>query len=113
MEKSLIAYHDIDVTLPSQTFNVAFSYTTKETLDFIDSMVLRLLVIAPMSAEKIAQFLELSNHETDVLLTSLLHREQIQHLEDGKFSLTKQLEKAFSDVCAIPYVNKLRIVFKK
>ena len=101
MEKSLIAYHDIDVTLPSQTFNVAFSYTTKETLDFIDSMVLRLLVIAPMSAEKIAQFLELSNHETDVLLTSLLHREHIQHLEDGKFLLTKQLEKAFSDVCVV------------
>lgn len=113
MEKSLIAYHDIDVTLPSQTFNVAFSYTTKETLDFIDSMVLRLLVIAPMSAEKIAQFLELTNHETDVLLTSLLHREQIQHLEDGKFSLTKQLEKAFSDVCAIPYVNKIEDSIQK
>lgn len=107
MEKSQISYHDIDITLPSQTFNIAFSYTTKETLDFIDSMVLRLLVIAPMPAEKIAQFLELSNHETDVLLTSLLHREQIQHLEDGTFSLTKQLEKAFLDICAIPYVNKI------
>lgn len=113
MEKSLISYHDIDISLPSQTFNVAFSYTTKETLDFIDSMVLRLLVIAPMSAETIAKFLELSNHETDVLLTSLLHREQIQHLEDGSFSLTKQLEKAFSDICAIPYVNKIEDSIQK
>lgn len=48
MENSLRSYHDVDVTLPSQLFNVAFSYTTTDTLDFIDSMVLRLLVIAPL-----------------------------------------------------------------
>lgn len=107
MENTLKSYHDVDVALPSQVFNVAFSYTTKESLDFIDSMVLRLLIIAPLSADKIAQFLELTNHETDVLLTNLLHREQIQHLEDGKFALTKQLEKAFTDVCAVPYVSKI------
>ena len=77
MENSLRSYHDVDVTLPSQLFNVAFSYTTTDTLDFIDSMVLRLLVIAPLSAEKIARFLGLSNHETDVLLTKLL--KQIIH----------------------------------
>ena len=71
MENSLRTYHDVDVTLPSQQFNVVFSYTTMDTLDFIDSMVLRLLVIAPLSAEKIARFLGLSNYETDILLTSL------------------------------------------
>ena len=107
MENSLRSYHDVDVTLPSQQFNVVFSYTTMDTLDFIDSMVLRLLVIAPLSAEKIARFLGLSNYETDILLTSLLTREQIQHLEDDRFALTKQLEKAFSDVCAVPYVSKI------
>lgn len=107
MENSLRTYHDVDVTLPSQQFNVVFSYTTMDTLDFIDSMVLRLLVIAPLPAERIARFLGLSNYETDVLLTSLLNREQIQNLEDGRFSLTKQLEKAFSDVCAVPYVSKI------
>lgn len=107
MENSLRAYHDVDVTLPSQQFNVVFSYTTMDTLDFIDSMVLRLLVIAPLPAERIARFLGLSNYETDVLLTSLLNREQIQNREDGRFSLTKQLEKAFSDVCAVPYVSKI------
>lgn len=107
MENSLRSYHDVDVTLPSQLFNVAFSYTTTDTLDFIDSMVLRLLVIAPLSAEKIARFLGLSNHETDVLLTKLLKQMQIKHLEDDRFALTQRLEKAFSDVCAIPYVNKI------
>ena len=65
MNESLISYHDVDVTLPSQIFNVAFSYTTKETLDFIDTMVLRLLIIAPLSALRIAKFLDISNSETE------------------------------------------------
>ena len=113
MNESLISYHDVDVTLPSQIFNVAFSYTTKETLDFIDTMVLRLLIIAPLSALKIAKFLDLSNYETEVLLTSLLHRQQIQQLEDGNFSLTTKLQKAFTDVCAIPYVSKIEESMQK
>lgn len=113
MNESLISYHDVDVTLPSQIFNVAFSYTTKETLDFIDTMVLRLLIIAPLSALRIAKFLDLSNYETEVLLTSLLHRQQIQQLEDGNFSLTSKLQKAFTDVCAIPYVSKIEESMQK
>ncbi len=76
-------------------------------------MVLRLLVIAPLSAEKIARFLGLSNHETDVLLTKLLKQMQIKHLKMIDFALTQRLEKAFSDVCAIPYVNKIEDSIQK
>ncbi|MEI2514367.1 hypothetical protein [Acinetobacter soli] len=113
MENSLRSYHDVDVTLPSQQFNVVFSYTTTDTLDFIDSMVLRLLVIAPLPAEKIARFLGLTNHEADVLLTKLLRHTQIQHLEDDRFALTQRLEKAFTDVCSIPYVSKIEDTTQK
>ncbi|MFX6606612.1 hypothetical protein ABTG82_06210, partial [Acinetobacter baumannii] len=57
MSNYSIPYHDVDILIPAQKFEIKFSYTSSQMPNFIDSMVMRLLRISPMSVKNIANFL--------------------------------------------------------
>lgn len=56
MNNYSIPYHDVDILIPAQQFEINFNYTSGEVPNFIDSMIMRLLRIAPLSVKNIAYF---------------------------------------------------------
>jgi len=43
MSNYSIPYHDVDILIPAQKFEIKFSYTSSQMPKFIDSMIMRLL----------------------------------------------------------------------
>lgn len=72
MSNYSIPYHDIDILIPSQKFEVNFSYTSSQIPNFIDSMIMRLLRISPLSVKNIAKFLGMNQRESRIVLDQLI-----------------------------------------
>ena len=59
MEDSKVQYNEVDFLIPTQKFNIRFSYVTKKGLPFIREFVLRLLHITPVKPAKVKEFFDL------------------------------------------------------
>ncbi|WEH90750.1 hypothetical protein PYR73_18395 (plasmid) [Acinetobacter soli] len=102
-----IPYHDVDILIPAQRFEVKFNYTSSQMPNFIDSMIMRLLRISPMSADSVANFLGLNQRESRIVLEQLITNNEIELKKDDLFHLTNKSMKYFTTVDSIPKVASI------
>ena len=102
-----IPYHDVDILIPAQRFEVKFNYTSSQMPNFIDSMIMRLLRISPMSADSVANFLGLNQRESRIVLDQLITNNEIELKKDDLFHLTNKSMKYFTTVDSIPKVASI------
>ena len=107
MSNYSIPYHDVDILIPAQKFEIKFSYTSSQMPNFIDSMVMRLLRISPMSVKNIANFLGMNQRESRIVLDQLITNNEIELKQDGLFHLTNKSMKYFTTVDSIPKVASI------
>ncbi|RIX22991.1 hypothetical protein D3X60_18435, partial [Acinetobacter baumannii] len=107
MSNYSIPYHDVDILIPAQKFEIKFSYTSSQMPNFIDSMVMRLLRISPMSVKNIANFLGMNQRESRIVLDQLITNNEIELKQDGLFHLTNKSMKYFTTVDSIPKIASI------
>jgi hypothetical protein len=107
MSNYSIPYHDVDILIPAQKFEIKFSYTSSQMPKFIDSMIMRLLRISPMSVKNIANFLGMNQRESRIVLDQLITNNEIELKQEGLFHLTNKSMKYFTTVDSIPKVASI------
>ena len=107
MSNYSIPYHDVDILIPSQKFEIKFSYTSSQMPNFIDSMIMRLLRISPLSVKNIAKFLGMNQRESRIVLDQLITKNEVELHQDGLFHLTNTSMKYFTTVDSIPKVASI------
>jgi predicted transcriptional regulator len=103
----MLKYHDIDSMLPTQTFFINFSYTAKQPLSFIDSMILRLLNLGSCSIDKLAEFLNINQLEATSALNNLISKREVKQNAQDLFEITSKAKAYFKDVQSIPQMDSL------
>lgn len=107
-ENADLYFHDIDILLPCQKFNITYSYTTKKLMEFVHGFTLRLLSIGPATAQQIASFLDLNDRELNINLNELINRQDITLDEYDKFSLTAKAKGYFATMGGRPLVEEVQ-----
>lgn len=107
MNNYSIPYHDIDILIPAQQFEINFNYTSGEVPNFIDSMIMRLLRIAPLAVKNIAQFLGMNQREVRIVIDHLITNGEIELQQDGLFTLTNKSMKYFVGVDSLPKITSV------
>lgn len=100
-----ITYHEIDFLLPAQKFSIQFSYISQRGLPFIREYVLRLVHVAPMSKQQIAQFLGLTKMEADEAISDLVDRSEMTLAMDGRLTLTEKSKSYFPGMGQAPLLS--------
>ena len=108
MTDNKVTYHEIDFLLPSQKFNIQFSYVSQRGLPFIREFVLRLVHVAPMSKAQISTFFGLSRHETNEAVGDLVIRGELTLSEDGRLTLTAKSSGYFSIIGEMPQLSTVQ-----
>lgn len=103
-----VTYHEIDFLLPTQRFNINFSYVTKKGLPFVREYILRLLHLAPMSRAQISAFFGFSRKEADEAVMDLVDRGELTLSESGQLMLTEKSKGYFSEIGEVPRLSLLR-----
>lgn len=107
MQQNSIPYHEVDILIPAQQLEVNFSYASTVTLNFIDSMVLRLVKLSPMTVEEIANFLGINQREVTIVLDDLIDKDEIHLTQNDRFNLTSKSLKYFKSIDSIPNVDSI------
>lgn len=102
------SYHEIDFLLPTQRFNINFSYVTKKGLPFVREYILRLVHLAPMSKAQISAFFGFSRREADEAVMDLVDRGELTLSESGQLMLTEKSKGYFSEIGEVPRLSLLR-----
>lgn len=105
MTDKSITYHEIDFLLPAQKFSIQFSYISQRGLPFIREYVLRLVHVAPMSKQQIAQFFGLSKREADEAISDLVDRSEMTLAIDGRLTLTEKSKSYFPGMGQAPLLS--------
>lgn len=100
-----ITYHEIDFLLPAQKFSIQYSYISQRGLPFIREFVLRLVHLAPMSKQQIAQFFGLTKREADEAISDLVDRSEITLAVDGRLTLTEKSKSYFPGMGQAPILS--------
>ena len=108
IESNRIPYQEIDFLLPIHRFKIGFSYLSQRGLPFIREFVLRLIHLAPMRSQNIADFLGLSELEVDEALRDLLDKNEIEYLNDGSIGLTQTAKAYFHKAGDSPQVATIQ-----
>ncbi|MFG0674318.1 hypothetical protein [Delftia sp. WSY_7] len=103
-----VTYHEIDFLLPSQRFNINFSYITHKGLPFVREFVLRLVHLAPLSASQVATFFGFSQHEVREAIEDLVNRDELTLGVDGRLMLTEKANGYFTEVGEVPRLSRLQ-----
>lgn len=103
-----VSYHEIDFLLPTQRFNINFSYVTKKGLPFVREYILRLVHLAPMSKAQISAFFGFSRREADEAVMDLVDRGELTLSESGQLMLTEKSKGYFSEIGEVPRLSLLR-----
>ncbi len=98
-------YHEIDFLLPAQRFSIQFSYITQRGLPFIREFVLRLVHIAPMSKQQVANYFGLSKREIDETIDDLVARGEMTLSKEGRLTLTDKSKGYFPDIGEVPQLS--------
>jgi hypothetical protein len=105
MTDKSITYHEIDFLLPAQKFSIQFSYISQRGLPFIREYVLRLVHVAPMSKQQIAQFFGLTKREADEAISDLVDRSEMTLAIDGRLTLTEKSKSYFPGMGQAPLLS--------
>ena len=101
-------YHEIDFLLPTQRFNINFSYISQKGLPFVREFVLRLVHLAPMTKSQIATFFGFSRKETEEAIADLVERGELTLSDNGRLMLTEISSGYFTEIGEIPRLSLLR-----
>lgn len=101
-------YHEIDFLLPTQRFNINFSYITQKGLPFVREFVLRLVHLAPMTKSQIATFFGFSRKETEEAIADLVERGELTLSDSGRLMLTEKSSGYFTEIGEVPRLSLLR-----
>ncbi len=101
-------YHEIDFLLPTQRFNINFSYITQKGMPFVREFVLRLIHLAPMSKTQIGTFFNFSRREVEEAVADLVGRDELTLNETGRLTLTEKSRGYFIDIGEVPRLSALR-----
>lgn len=101
-------YHEIDFLLPTQRFNISFSYITQKGLPFVREYVLRLIHLAPMTKSHVATFFGFSRKEVDEAIMDLIDRGELTLSNNERLMLTEKSSGYFSEIGESPRLSLLR-----
>lgn len=95
--KDNLAIEEITYAIPAQSFNIACSITTDETLPVVTEFALRITyVCGSISPDQLQKFFGFSEKETSAVIKSLLSERLIQW-NDDKLELTPYAEERFQE----------------
>ncbi len=89
-ENPNIVIREIDFLIPSYTYNIRYSYTSKRGLSFVREYILRLAQLGAISAEKISEFFNFNERETKEAISDLLERDELRYSDFGTLALTEK-----------------------
>lgn len=105
MEESKVQYNEVDFLIPTQKFNIRFSYVTKKGLPFIREFVLRLLHITPVKPAKLKEFFDFNEKELEEVVNDLVDKGDLSVSEEGDLKLTDQAKGYFDDIGSQPTLS--------
>lgn len=105
MEESKVQYNEVDFLIPTQKFNIRFSYVTKKGLPFIREFVLRLLHITPVKPAKLKEFFDFNEKELEEVVNDLVDKGDLSASEIGYLKLTEQAKGYFDDIGSQPTLS--------
>lgn len=85
-----IVVREIDFLIPSYTYNIRYSYTSKRGLSFVREYILRLAQLGAISPEKISEFFKFNERETREAVSDLLQRDELRYSDFGTLVLTEK-----------------------
>jgi|GEM_PF-586512 len=107
-QENNLTYNQIDFVIKAPKFRIAFSYTDGKGLSFICEYLLRLIRLAPCRPEKIAEYFDLSQKDTEIALEDLIEKQFVEYHDDGTISLTERGEVLFKNESGEPRLTTLK-----
>jgi hypothetical protein len=106
MENNHIEFNEVDYIVPAETYNIEYSYLTKQGFPFTKEFLLRALYISPLSKFELASFFGFSQRELSVAIEEPINKSEVSYLEDGRLCLTALAKGYFSTLEDKPMVEK-------
>lgn len=106
MKNHHIEFNEVDYILPAETYNIEYSYLTKQGFPFTKEFLLRTLHISPLSKFELASFFGFNQRELDVAIEEPISKSEVSYLEDGRLCLTALAKSYFSTSEDKPMVEK-------
>ena len=106
MKNHHIEFNEVDYILPAETYNIEYSYLTKQGFPFTKEFLLRALYISPLSKFELASFFGFNQRELDVAIEEPISKSEVSYLEDGRLCLTALAKGYFSALEDKPMVEK-------
>lgn len=105
MENNKLPYNEVDYIVPAETFEIDYTYLTKQGFSFTKEYLLRLLNIESLTNLEIATFFGFSKRELDAAIDELIRKGEITYQADGKLKLTTLSKGYFSSVDSSPTIQ--------
>lgn len=106
MENHHIEFNEVDYIVPAETYNIEYSYLSKQGFPFTKEFLLRALYISPLSKFELASFFGFNQRELDVAIEEPINKSEVSYLEDGRLCLTALAKGYFSVWEDKPMVEK-------
>jgi hypothetical protein len=106
MKNHHIEFNEVDYILPSELYNIEYSYLSKQGFPFTKEFLLRTLYISPLSKFELASFFGFNQRELNVAIEEPISKSEVSYLEDGRLCLTALAKSYFSDLEDKPMVEK-------
>ena len=106
MKNHHIEFNEVDYIVPAETYNIEYSYLTKQGFPFTKEFLLRALYISPLSKFELASFFGFNQRELHVAIEEPMSKSEVAYLEDGRLCLTALAKGYFSSLEDKPMVEK-------
>lgn len=106
MKNHHIEFNEVDYIVPAETYNIEYSYLTKQGFPFTKEFLLRTLYISPLSKFELASFFGFNQRELSVAIEEPMSKSEVSYLEDGRLCLTALAKGYFSALEDKPMVEK-------
>lgn len=106
MENNHIEFNEVDYIVPAETYNIEYSYLSKQGFPFTKEFLLRALYISPLSKFELASFFGFNQRELNVAIEEPINKSEVSYLEDGRLCLTALAKGYFSVWEDKPMVEK-------
>ncbi|MBL0710836.1 MAG: hypothetical protein JJV99_07480 [Colwellia sp.] len=106
MKNHHIEFNEVDYIVPAETYNIKYSYLTKQGFPFTKEFLLRTLYISPLSKFELASFFGFNQRELSEAIEEPMSKREVSYLEDGRLCLTALAKGYFSTLEDKPMVEK-------
>lgn len=106
MENNTFEFNEVDYIVPAETYNIEYSYLSKQGFPFTKEFLLRTLYISPLSKFEVASFFGFNQRELNIAIEEPISKSEVTYLEDGRLCLTALAKGYFSDFEDKPMVEK-------